>query len=199
MLRGRKYLPSSHSTNIHLLPSCCRRFPQRTRHHPINGWIDTLTYLQGNCTRRSRSKDQERASLLSGRLSRAYIDITTSSPPPPPPTSAIPHDWHIGSHRVRVLYVHAHARTQADASTCATTYAWEYHYLSCVFSVNCHYRWNLVMGCVPPWRCCRCYCWWKTLKNGPCTNRPVSLTIPTSVALNMHARTDLEYLLLQWL
>jgi len=88
MLRGRKYLPSSHSTNIHLLPSCCCRFPQRTRHHPINGWIDRYPYVQGNCTRRSRSKDQERASLLSGRLSRAYIDITTPSPhlPPPPPS-----------------------------------------------------------------------------------------------------------------
>lgn len=136
MLRGRKYLPSSHTgISIHLLPPRCRRPPQRTRRPLINGWID-IPYVQGSCTRRSRSKDQERASLLGGRLSRAYIEIT---PSPPRSTGNV----------VVCVRVHAHARI-ADAPTRATTYAWEYHYLSCVFSVNCHYRRNLVTGCVPP-------------------------------------------------
>lgn len=108
-------------------------------HHPINGWIDRYPNVQGSCTRRSRSKDQDQEHerpywVVGSRLHRNH-PLTT------------PPGRHTPACAVGVCVSCTPANRRA---TRGTTYAWEYHYLSCVFSVNCHYRRNLVTGCIPP-------------------------------------------------
>lgn len=115
--------------------------PASTR-HSINGWIDRYPNVQGSCTRRSRSKDQEHERPYWVVGSRVHRNHPLATPP----------GRHTPACTVGV-YVPCTCTLALDASrraTCGTTYAWEYHYLSCVFSVNCHYRRNLVTGCIPP-------------------------------------------------
>lgn len=71
------------------------------------------------------------------------------------------------------IHVHSHRCARILAGDVR---AWEYHYPSRVFSVNCHYRRNLVRACVPARRP------GKTFKNGHCS-RATPVTPPSRATL----------------